>query len=310
MKNSHLLLLSSSVIFMLIVPYLFETYEVHIIIISLYYMVLACSWNLVAGYTGQFSVAHHAFAAVGGYTSALLAVDLGISPLVGIFVGGLAAMAISYLIGHICLKLRAIYLAVATWAFAGSLELAVRMAYKWTRGDLGLTAPRLIETASVTPYYYAGCVMTIASVVIMYRIVNSKIGLYMRSIREDEEAASVMAVDTVKWKKFIFSISGLFAGIAGAYKAHYIGLVSPVLLGFDEMAVIIMMTTIGGYGNFFGPIIGAPLIEILTEYLRVVGEIRMVLYAVVVILIARFFRGGLVGFLQLLYKRHLRGLRS
>ncbi|MFQ5712186.1 MAG: branched-chain amino acid ABC transporter permease [Candidatus Geothermarchaeales archaeon] len=275
----------------------------HLAIISFFYIILACTWNLLAGFTGQFSLAHNAFAAVGGYTSALLAVNLGVPPLYGIFIGGVSAMVTSYLIGQLTLKMRRIYLAIATWAFAGSLELFIRMEYEWTRGDLGLHAPRLFLTASKVPYYYVGFAMMAVMVAIMYKIVAGRIGLYMRAIREDEEAASAMGVDTVKWKKFVFSITGLFVGMAGAFKAHYVGLISPVFIRFDFMALIIMMVILGGFGDFFGPIIGAPIVEVLMEYFRVYGQIRLVLFAAVIILVARFFREGLMGLFQSIYAR-------
>lgn len=292
----------SSISILLLLPLFLGSYELHILIITFYYAIVACGWNLLAGYSGQFSLAHHTFAALGGYTSALLAVNFGIPPSLGILVGGLAAMVTSYIIGHLCLKLRAIYLAIATWAFSGCFELFIRMQYEWTRGDLGLPTPRLLATVSKVPYYYIGFFIMVASVLIMYKVVNSKVGLYIRAIRDDEEAAMAMAVDTVKWKKFVFSLVGFFAGMAGAFRAHYIGLMSPVTARFDEMIIIILMVILGGYGTFFGPIIGAPLIRVLLEYLRVYGEIRMILFAALVIIISRFFRGGLAGLFDLLAK--------
>lgn len=287
---------------LLILPLFLGSYELHILIITFYYIIVACGWNLIAGYSGQFSLAHHTFAALGGYTSALLAVNFGIPPLLGIFIGGLTAMTTSYVIGRLCLKLRAIYLAIATWAFSGCFELFIRMQYEWTRGDLGLPTPPLLVSASKIPYYYIGFSIMLVSVLIMYKIVNSKVGLYIRAIRDDEEAAMAMAVDTVKWKTFTFSLVGFFAGIAGAFRAHYIGLMSPVTARFDEMIIIILMVILGGYGTFLGPIIGAPLVRVLLEYLRVYGEIRMILFAALVIIISRFFRGGLVGLFNLLTK--------
>lgn len=286
---------------LLISPFFLGSYELHILIITFSYVIVACGWNLLAGYNGQFSLAHHTFVALGGYVSALLALNLGIPPFLSIFVGGLASMLTSYIIGHLCLRLRAIYLAIATWAFSGCFELFIRMQYEWTGGDLGLPTPRLLGVSKV-PYYYMSFFIMAISVFIMYKIINSRIGLYIRAIRDDEEAAMAMAVDTVKWKKFMFSIVGFFAGIAGAFRAHYIGLMSPVTAKFDEMIMIILMVIIGGYGTFFGPIIGAPLIMVLLEYLRVYGEIRMILFAALVIILSRFFRGGLVGFFDLLAK--------
>ncbi|MEM1524807.1 MAG: branched-chain amino acid ABC transporter permease [Nitrososphaerales archaeon] len=294
-------------------PHFLSSYMIHLAIISYYYVILAVCWNLLAGYTGQFSLAQHAFAAIGAYTAALLAVHLNIHPIFGIASGGLVATGWSLLIGRLVLKMRAIYLALATWAFAESSRLFIAMEYEWTRGDLGLPIPfnmMLYGPKALTPYhyYYTMLIMMVSILLIIYKIINSKIGLFARSIREDEVAARMMGVDVVKVKLFIFSITGLFSGLAGGLYAHYMGLLSPSLISFYEMAIIIIMVIIGGFGTFWGPIIGAPFIYILSEMTRAYGEIRMVVFAAVVIIIIRFFNRGLTG-LPLLFKRLLPILR-
>jgi branched-chain amino acid transport system permease protein len=287
-------------------PLLAGEYYTHILTVSCYYVILAASWNLLAGYTGQFSLAHHAFAALGGYTSALLAIYLKLPLLVGIGIGGVVAMATGYLLGTLCLRMRAIYLALATWAFAESLRLVIAMEYQITRGDLGLTTPFFFRTPFATPYFYLFLLLALGSLGLMRLIVRSKIGYYMRAIRDDEEAALTMGVDTVRWKRFVFAISSLFAGVAGGFYGHYIGLLSPALMKFNEMAIIIIMVILGGLRSFWGPVIGAVFIEVLSELLREYGEIRMVLFALLVIVIMRVYRDGLMGMLQSLYTRYLR----
>jgi branched-chain amino acid transport system permease protein len=287
-------------------PLLAGEYYTHILTVSCYYVILATSWNLLAGYTGQFSLAHHAFAALGGYTSALLAIYFKLPLLVGIGIGGVVAMATGYLLGTLCLRMRAIYLALATWAFAESLRLVIAMEYHITRGDLGLTTPFFFRTPFATPYFYLFLLLALGSLGLMRQIVRSNIGYYMRAIRDDEEAALTMGVDTVKWKRFVFAVSSLFAGIAGGFYGHYIGLLSPALIKFNEMAVIIIMVILGGLRSFWGPVIGAVFIEVLSELLREYGEIRMVLFALLVIVIMRVYRDGIMGMLQSSYKRYLR----
>ncbi|MBW1691673.1 MAG: branched-chain amino acid ABC transporter permease [Deltaproteobacteria bacterium] len=276
-------------------PLVSGEYYTHVLNISFYYVVMAASWNLIAGYTGQFSLAHHAFAAMGGYTSALLVIHYKIPILLGIPCGGILAGAFGYFLGTLCLRMRAIYLGLSTWAFSESFRITLSMSYKLTRGDLGLSTPRLLETAKAFPYYYIFLLLAIVCLCIMYKIVHSRIGYYMRSIRDDEEAALTMGVDTVKWKRFVFVTSSLFAGIAGAFHAHYIGLLSPVSVDFNEMAILLIMVITGGLRTFAGPIIGAISIEILSELLREYGEIRMVLFALMVIVIMRVNRDGIVG---------------
>ena len=292
-KRFFLLLLTYAVLSPL--PFWLGEYFTHVLSISFYYVIMAASWNLIAGYTGQFSLAHHAFAAMGGYTSALLVIHFKIPILMGIPLGGILAGAVGYFLGTLCLGMRAIYLGLATWAFSESFRITLSMAYRLTRGDLGLSTPSLLSTGEAFPYYYVFLLLAIVCLFIMYKIIHSRIGYYMRSIRDDEEAALAMGVDTVKWKRFVFVTSSFFAGIAGAFHAHYIGLLSPVSVDFNEMAILIIMVIIGGLRTFAGPIIGAIFIELLSELLREYGEIRMVLFALMVIIIMRVNRDGIVG---------------
>ncbi len=262
---------------------------------SLYYVILAIGWNLLAGYTGQFSLAHHTFAGIGAYTSALLVLYARVPILVGIGSGVVVAAAIGYGLGTLCLRMRAIYLALATWAFAESVRLLVAAEYEITRGDLGLAAPFLFATPRPTAYYYVFLALALAAVLAARAIVDSRIGAFMRAIRDDEEAAAVMGVDTFKWKRFVFAVSAVFAAVAGGFQGHYVGLLSPTPMKFNEMAMVIVMVIVGGLRTFPGPILGAVFIEVLSEALRAWGEIRMVLFALLVIVIARAYPGGLVG---------------
>jgi len=277
------------------VPWAASEYHMHVLVTSLYYVVLAIGWNLLAGYTGQFSLAHHTFAGVGAYTSALLVLYARVPILVGIAAGALMAAVIGYGLGTLCLRMRAIYLALATWAFAESLRLLVTVEYQITRGDLGLAAPFFFSTPRPTPYYFLFLGLALAAVFVARQIVDSRVGAYMRAIRDDEEAAAVMGVDTFKWKRFVFAVSAVFAAVAGGFMGHYVGLLSPTPMKFNEMAMIVVMVIVGGLRTFAGPIIGAVFIETLSEALRAWGEIRMVLFALLVILIARAYPPGLVG---------------
>ena len=276
-------------------PLAVTEYHTHVLIISLYYVILAASWNLLAGYAGQFSLAHHTFAGIGAYTSALLSLYFGVPILVGIGAGVVAAAIVGYGLGSLCLRMRAIYLALATWAFAESVRLLVTVEYPITRGDLGLKTVLLFGTVQPMPYYYLFLALTLASLLVIWQILHSRVGAYLRAIRDDEEAASVMGLDTFKWKRAAFVISAAFAAVAGGFQGHYIGLLSPTPMKFNEMAVIIIMVISGGFRTFSGPVLGAVFIEFMSEELRAWGEIRMVLFAILVIVVARAYPSGLRG---------------
>src|SRR5258706_10967605 len=162
-------------------PLAVTEYHTHVLIISLYYVILAASWNLLAGYAGQFSLAHHTFAGIGAYTSALLCLYAGVPILVGIAAGVVVAAIVGYGLGTLCLRMRAIYLALATWAFAESARLLCTVEYPITRGDLGLAAPFLFGTPRPTPYYYLFLALAMAAILVARELVDSRIGSAMRA---------------------------------------------------------------------------------------------------------------------------------
>ena len=276
-------------------PWVLSEYHTHIVIVSLYYVILAIGWNLLAGYTGQFSLAHHTFAGIGAYTSALLVHHTGVPIVAGIAAGIVLASAVGYVLGTLCLRMRAIYLALATWAFAESVRLLIQVEYGFTRGDLGFRTPLLFGTPHPTAYFYLFLGLALAVGLMARRLIGSRVGTYLRAIRDDEEAAATMGIDTFKWKRAAFVISAAFAALGGGFLGHYIGLLSPSPMKFNEMAMIIIMVVVGGLRTFPGPIIGAIFIELLSELLRGLGEIRMVLFALLVLVVVRAYPAGLLG---------------
>jgi len=279
-------------------------FYVHVVAIGFFYVMLAVSWNLLAGYAGQLSLAHHAFAAVGGYGSALLlqygseALKIDIPLWICIPFGTFVAGLVGYGLGSVCLNMRRIYLAVTTWAFAESFRLWVISEYEITRGDLGLSTELIFDTSDPTPFYYVFLAGTILCLWVVFEIIRSPAGFYLRALRDDEEAAQAMGVDTVRWKRFAFTVSSAMAGFAGTLQAHYIGLLTPTPIKFNEMAIILIMVIAGGLRSFWGPALGAMFIQIVSEALRDYSEYRMVLFAVMVIIIMRVYREGLFGMLR------------
>ena len=276
-------------------PWALSDYHTHVLTIALYYVILAVGWNLLAGYAGQFSLAHHTFAGIGAYTSAMLVKYTGLPIVAGIVAGVVLAAAAGYFLGTLCLRMRAIYLALCTWAFAESVRLLVSVEYQWTRGDLGLTTPLLFGHPRPRPYYCLFLGLALAVLLTTRAIIHSRVGIYLRAIRDDEEAAAVMGVDTFKWKRFAFVVSAAFAAVAGGVLGHYIGLLSPTPMKFNEMATVVIMVIVGGLRTLGGPVLGALFIEGLSELLRGWGEIRMVLFALLVIVVMRAYPAGLVG---------------
>lgn len=284
-------------------PLLLSSYGVHVAIVALYYAVLGASWNLVAGYTGQFSLAHHAFAGLGAYASAGAVLALGFPVWAGIVVGTLAAALSGYLLGGLTLRMRGIYLAITTWAFAESFRILLAVNYQVTRGDMGLIVPLLMGTLDPVPNYYVFVGLTAGVLLLSAAVLRSKVGLRIRAIRDDEEAAAVRGIDVVRWKKFVFTLSAAIAGLTGAVYGHYIGLLAPSQVRFTEMAFIIISVVLGGFRSFWGPVVGAVVAEGLAEALRLSGEVRMVLFGFFVIVLMRAYPAGLVGLVAALGQR-------
>jgi branched-chain amino acid transport system permease protein len=297
------LISGAAIVALALLPLAVNGFGLHVATISLYYTILAASWNLLAGMTGQFSLAHQAFAAIGAYTSGLLIRYFDVPILVGIVSGTGASAIFGLVLGRIVLRMRAIYLAIATWAFAETVHILLTAAYGITRGELGLNVPPLYRNLDPLAYYYTFAGLTVVSVAAMWVLVRSPIGYFMRAIKDDELRAQSFGVDTTRVKVAVFTISSAFAGMAGAFYAHYILVLSPQLADFNEMAKLIVMTVVGGLGSFAGPLLGAAPVQVLTTYLAKYGEWDMVIYAVLVIALMRTERGGLAALVSRLVRR-------
>jgi branched-chain amino acid transport system permease protein len=272
-----------------------------VIIVSMCFALLAIGWNLLAGYTGQFSLAPATFGMIGAYATGLLAYHFGGTALIGIPAAIITAGAIGFVLARIVMRLRGPYLALTTLSFAEILRLVVSNSIEITRGDLGLNVPALF--ASRLAYYYAVLALLVIIQLGLYFLLRSPAGLYLRAIRDDEVAAAGRGVKIVRWKTYAFALSAAISGLAGALYGHFAQLVSPELGLISQTGIIISMVVIGGLGTLVGPIGGAFLIYVVSEFLRDFGGYQLVVFALLVILVARFFREGLWGLLRTGYER-------
>jgi len=274
-------------------PAVLSTYLIHVVTLGFYYTILAASWNLLAGMTGQFSLAQQTFATIGAYTSGLLIVWLKFPMWLAMPCGVIVAAALGFALGRLVLRMRAIYLAIATWAFAETVHVLLTAAYSITRGEQGLSVPSLYGRLEPVLYYYTLLPVTAAIVVGMYILVRSPIGYFMRAIRDDELRAETLGVDTTRIKVLVFTLTSGISGLAGVFYAHYMVTLSPQMTDFTEMAKLIIMVVVGGLGTFAGPLIGAPTVHILLTYLEKYAEWDMVVFALIVIALMRSYMGGL-----------------
>jgi branched-chain amino acid transport system permease protein len=282
----------------LTLPFWAGTYWTHIAVLSCYYVIVVSSWNLLVGYAGQMSFAQVSFSSLGGYVSTLTATRLGYHPVIGMLFGMLVGAFVGYLLGVLCLRMRGVYHSLTTLAFAEAFRTVLNLEYKVTRGSLGLLSVPLFPGASKTPYYFVALGLALVILLVLDRIIRSPIGFTLQAIREDQTAASVAGVPLARYKLFAFSLTAGMAGLAGAFLSHYIGVVTPDWATQTAMAFILAMAIMGGLGTFLGPIIGAVGVEVLAEYLRVLGRYYMSFFGLIVLLMLRFAPGGLLALIR------------
>jgi len=272
-----------------------------VVIVSMYFAMLAIGWNLIAGYTGQFSLAPATFGMIGAYSTGLLAYWAGGTALVGIPAAILVSGAIGFALARIVMRLRGPYLALTTLSFAEIMRLVVSNSIDITRGDLGLNVPGLVEDR--LGFYYLMLAVLAAVQLGLYFFLRSPAGLYLRAIRDDEIAAAGRGVRIVRWKTYAFALSAAIGGLAGALYGHFAQFVSPELGLLSQSGIIISMVVIGGLGTLVGPIGGAFLVYVASEFLRDFGGYQLIVFALLVILFGRFFREGLWGLIRAAFTR-------
>jgi branched-chain amino acid transport system permease protein len=291
------------IILALFPPFFLPEYWLHVMIISLFYVLMASSWNLIAGYTGQVSFAHAAFAGIGAYVSGMLAVNLGISPWLGILIGAGIAALLGFGLGLLCIRMGGIYLSLTTLGFSEILRIIITNEDKWTRGTMGLQVPGFFVEYSKANYYFLFLVVAILFLVLIYWIIHSEMGLSFRAVLNDELAASSSGIDTIRVRISAFTISSAMAGIAGGLYGHYLMLITPDIPSLGQMFLVLAMAVIGGMGNFIGPVVGAFALEILSAYIRIYGEYHVLIFGLVALAVARFAPEGMVGLIQRRWKR-------
>ena len=272
-------------------------------------IILAVSLNLINGFTGQFSIGHAGFMAIGAYVSAYVTATFGdrirggvgmlppafqnsVLLLVALAIGAACAAIAGFLVGVPSLRLRGDYLAIVTLGFGEIIRVFILNidAVGGARGFSGI--PRLANFAWI--YLFAG-----ATILVVSRIVRSSFGRTLVAIREDEIAAEAMGVNTTRSKVISFVVSSAMAGVAGGLFAHYLMYVHTNSFTFIKSFEIIIMIVIGGLGSITGSVLGAVLYIVLTEGLRQFAQYRMVLFSLLLIVIMIVRPGGILGHREL-----------
>ncbi len=302
--NRRLAAAAVSIVLLILAPLYLDRfpYQMSVITGAFFYAILASSWALLAGVAGQFSFAHMALMAIGAYTSGLLGRDLGINPVVGILLGALLAGFVGLIIALLCLRLRGAYLALFTIAFSEILRIALLTEFQYTEGTNGLEMAPLYAGITPTAEYYLTLGLLLGALVFMYWLAGSRFGLFIRAMREDDEAAAAMGVNVVRYKIMIFVITSIIVGLAGGVFYHQVGIVTPNIIELLQMSLIIAMAVIGGMESLVGAAVGAVVSRITLELLRQInilglhiefGAWRYAAFGLILMFTLRFAQNGL-----------------
>jgi branched-chain amino acid transport system permease protein len=307
MKINPKLLLSLLLVFAVAAPFLFQArYAQHVLILILLYVALGSAWNLLGGFAGQLSLGHAAFFGIGAYSASIIASKSSLSPWLGMLIGPLIVLPLASLVGWICFRLRGPYFTLATIAIGEMVRL---VALNWrglTGGAVGVVIrPSVFSGTNKLPYYFVILVIALGTVALCYFISRRKLGYYLLAIREDQETAESIGINTTRYKLIALSISASLTALAGAFYANYFLFVDPtVVLPLSLSVEIVLMAIIGGLGTVQGPVIGAILLKLSSEIFRNQFEnANLLIYGVLLVVVILFLPEGLLGGFRKLMRR-------
>ncbi len=290
---------------LIVLPHLLSFSQQEILVLLTINVLLVCSYRLLT-LTGEWSLAHAVLMGVGAYGSALAAKNLGLPVPVVMLAGAGAAGLVAFLLSFPLLRMKGFYFLIGSFA-AGEI---IRLVWKWSELTWLFGGPKGIKLIPPLPdipvlsidfydpssYYYFCLVVVAVSLVILYRIEHSRIGLTFHAIHWQDKLAESVGVNTFRYRMLAFVVSAFFAGIAGALYAHYVGTVNPNRFGVDQMVYILIWAIVGGTATFYGPILGVIVLTVLNEVvLRAldVDQMRPMLYGAILIVSILFLPNGL-----------------
>jgi branched-chain amino acid transport system permease protein len=264
------------------------------------FAVLSQGLNLVYGYGGLMSLAQVTFWGLGGYTSALLAKDLGWNPWATLPVAGVVAALAGLGVGYASLRLSRHSFAIVSLVAALLVQLVARDWQSLTRGPLGIPGLPALQIGTVVfdsaaRYYWPMLTVALIALAVIWRVMRSRIGLMLLAIRQDEPLAGSHGIDALAHRLLAIGLSALLSGVAGGLFVFKLTIVDPSILDFYYTESMLIMVIIGGPGSFWGVTIAAVVFSVLPELLRLTSELRMVLYGVVLVAAMIFMPAGIGG---------------
>ncbi|WOV83440.1 branched-chain amino acid ABC transporter permease [Sporosarcina jeotgali] len=250
-------------------------------------IMLAVSLHLVIGITGQFSLGHAGFLAVGAYVSAIMTMKLDLPFFAAILIAGIAAALAGLVVGIPSLRLRGDYLAIATLGFAEIIRI-IFLNIDYVGGAAGM------QVTHLTTWTYT-FICLFVTILVIVNFTNSRHGRACIAVRENEIAADAMGINTTYYKVLAFAIGSFFAGVAGALYAHNFYIIQPANFGFLKSIDILIYVVLGGLGSLSGAIVATILLTIVSTFLQDFPETRMIIYSLVLIIVMLYRPQGLMG---------------
>ena len=306
------LLFLVAAVLVLIYPFIARTaFYQHIMIMVFMYGLLAVSWDLMGGYASLFSFGHSAFFGIGAYTSTVLLIYWGISPWLGMLAGGCISGIVGIIISYPTSRLRGHYFAIATLALLFVIKVLIEN-WKFLGAAQGLSVPLLKESSllyfqfhgSKIPYYYIMLALLVLGVVLAKAAINSKIGYYLRALRESPEVAQSLGVNTVKYRLIAIALSAFLAAISGTFYAQYVLYIDPPSVISLMLSVhVVLISVFGGTGTINGPLLGTiiliPLINLINAWLGGAGRgIAFMVFGAIIIVVCLIQPDGLIKYFE------------
>jgi branched-chain amino acid transport system permease protein len=317
--DRDVLALAALVVVLLPVPLFLNAFQLDIAVQILLFALLGTAWNLMGGFSGQFSFGHAAFFGLGAYSAAVLAITFELSPWVAMAVGAAGAAALGAFIGYLSFRYRVkgVYFALTTFAFAEMLRLIVN-GIDALGGPRGLNIPFMagsswfmIQFPQNSPaYYYVVLILMALGILAAILLIRSRTGMFILAIREDEDAAATLGVNPLRYKVTAIAASAALTAVGGVFYAQYYFFVDPNLAFGAAISIQILLPAIvGGVGTIWGPVIGAFIVTFLAQtanafvrtppaFLEFLGGrtgLDVVIYGAVLILIIMFLPRGIYG---------------
>lgn len=279
-----------------LMPLVVNNYVEEVMTNTFFYIILALGLNIVIGYAGLVDLGYAAFFAVGAYTTGIL-MKFGLNFWVTIPIAIIFCVIAGIIIGGPTLRLRSDYLAIVTLGFGEITRITARN-LKITGGASGLVGiqrPSILghKLYQISDFYYTFFILVILAVIISLRIYHSRMGRAWQYIREDEDAAEAMGIDPVKTKLYAYMIGAAFGGVAGAFFAVKMTAISPETFAFTQSAMILLAVILGGMGKIPGAILGAVFLVFFPEIFRDIGQMRMLFFGILLVIIMVFRPQGL-----------------